>query len=41
MSYERMQQAEAELKLQIDELLQRAKSTEEADVNAPELDIPV
>lgn len=40
MSYERMQQAEAELKAQIDELLQRAKSTDEAEVNEPELDIP-
>ncbi|NML19214.1 IS1182 family transposase [Azohydromonas caseinilytica] len=40
MSYERMQLAEAELKAQIDVLLQRAKNTDEAEANEPELDIP-
>jgi hypothetical protein len=40
MSYERMQQAEVELKAQIDALLQRAKSTDEAEANEPEIDIP-
>jgi transposase len=40
MSYERMQQAEAELKAQIDELLQRATRTDEAEADEPELDIP-
>ena len=40
MSYERMQQAEAELKAQIDALLERAKSTDEAEADEPELDIP-
>jgi transposase len=40
MSYERMQQAEAELKTQIDELLQRATRTDEAEADEPELDIP-
>jgi transposase len=40
MSYERMQQAEAELKAQIDALLERAKSTDAAEVDEPELDIP-
>jgi hypothetical protein len=40
MSYERMQQAEAELKTQIDALLERAKSTDEAEADEPDLDIP-
>jgi transposase len=40
MSYERMQQAEAELKAQIDALLERAKSTDAAEAEEPELDIP-
>ena len=40
MSYERMQQAEAELKAQIDVLLERAKSTDAAEADEPEVDIP-
>ncbi len=40
MSYERMQQAEAELKAQIDALLQRAASTDEVEADEPELDLP-
>jgi len=40
MSYERMQQAEAELKAQIDALLERAKTTDAAEADVPELDIP-
>lgn len=40
MSYERMQQAEGELKAQIDALLERAKSTDAAEADEPELDIP-
>ena len=40
MSYERMQQAEAELKAQIDALLDRAESTDAAEADEPELDIP-
>ena len=40
MSYARMQQAEAELKAQIDALLERAKSTDAAEADEPELDIP-
>jgi len=40
MSYERMQQSEAELKAQIDELMQRAKTTDAAEADEPELDIP-
>ena len=40
MSYERMKQAELELKAQIDALLARAKATDEAEVNEPELDLP-
>ena len=40
MSYERMQQAESELKAQIDALLERAKSTDAAEADEPELDIP-
>ncbi len=35
MSYERMQQAEAELKAQIDALLERAKRTDEAELTSP------
>jgi hypothetical protein len=40
MSYERMQQAEAELKAQIDALLERAKTADAAEANEPEVDIP-
>jgi transposase len=40
MSYERMQQAEAELKAQIDALLQRATRSDEAEADEPELDVP-
>jgi len=40
MSYERMQQAEAELKAQIDALLERAKATDAAEADEPEVDIP-
>ncbi|OYV30178.1 MAG: IS5/IS1182 family transposase, partial [Thiomonas sp. 20-64-5] len=40
MSYARMQQTEAELKRQIDALLARAKATDEAEAQEPELDIP-
>ena len=40
MSYERMQQAEGQLKAQIDALLERAKSTDAAEADEPELDIP-
>jgi transposase len=40
MSYERMLKAEAELKAQIQALLDRAKATDEAERNEPELDIP-
>ncbi len=40
MSYERMQQTEAELKAQIDALLERAKASDEAEKNEPELDMP-
>ena len=40
MSYERMQQAEADLEAQIDALLERAKSTDAAEAEEPELDIP-
>jgi transposase len=40
MSYERMKQAEAELKAQIDALLARAKATDETEVNEPELGLP-
>ena len=35
-----MQQAEAELKVQIDALLERAKSTDEVEADKPDLDIP-
>ena len=40
MSYERMQQAEAELKAQIDALLQRATRSDEVEADEPELDLP-
>ena len=40
MSYERMQQAEQELKAQIDALMERARSTDAAEADEPELDIP-
>jgi hypothetical protein len=40
MSYERMKQAEGLIKAQIDALLARAKSTDEAEANEPELDLP-
>ena len=40
MSYERMQQTEAELRAQIDALLERAKTTDAAEANEPDLDIP-
>ena len=40
MSYERMQQSEAELKAQIDTLLERAKTTDTAEADEPDLDIP-
>ena len=40
MSYERMQQIEGELKAQIDALLDRAKSTDAAEADEPEVDIP-
>ena len=40
MSYQRVQQAKAELKVQIEALLERAKSTNEAEADEPDLDIP-
>jgi transposase len=40
MSYRRMEQAEAELKAQIDQLLARAKATDAAERDEPELDLP-
>ena len=40
MSYERMQQAEGELKAQIDALLERAQSTDAAEADEPEVDLP-
>ena len=40
MSYESMQQAEVELKAQIDALLECAKSTDKAEADEPDLDIP-
>lgn len=40
MSYDRMVKAEAELKVQIDGLLNRAKATDDLEKNQPELDIP-
>ena len=40
MSYERMQQSEGPLKAQIDALLERANTTDAAEADEPELDIP-
>jgi transposase len=40
MSYERMQQAEAELKAQIEALLERARATDAAEADEPDSDIP-
>ena len=40
MSYERMLDAETELKAQIKALLDKAKTTDEAEKNEPELDLP-
>ena len=40
MSYERMRQAEIELKAQIDALLERAKRSDASEADEPELDIP-
>ena len=40
MSYARMQQAEAELKAQIDALLAGASTVDETEKNEPELDVP-
>jgi transposase len=40
MSYARMQQAEAELKAQIDELLERAKRTDANEADEADLDLP-
>jgi transposase len=40
MSYDRMQQAERELKEQVDALLAKAKAADAAEKNEPELDIP-
>jgi hypothetical protein len=40
MSYGHMLKAEAELKAQIQSLLEKAKSTDEAEAHEPELDIP-
>jgi len=40
MSYRRMEQAEAELKAQIDQLLARAKATDAAERDEPEMDLP-
>lgn len=40
MSYERMLKAEAELKEQIQALLDKARAADEAEKNEPELDIP-
>ena len=40
MSYGRMQTAQAELKAQIAALVQKASSTDEAEKNEPDLDIP-
>lgn len=40
MSHERMQQAEGQLKAQIDALLERAKTADAAEANEPEVDIP-
>lgn len=40
MSYDRMQQAERELKEQVDALLAKAKTADVAEKNKPELDLP-
>jgi transposase len=40
MSYERMKQAEAEIKAQIDALLERARATDATEAKEPELDLP-
>lgn len=40
MSYERMQKAELELRSQIESLLAKAKATDDAERNEPELDLP-
>lgn len=40
MSYERMRKAEAELKAQIQALLDKAQATDEAEKSEPELDVP-
>ncbi len=40
MSYQRMVQAEAQLKAEIDALLERARVTDEAERQEPELDLP-
>jgi len=40
MSYERMQQAESQLKAQIGALLERAKRADAAEADEPEVDIP-
>lgn len=40
MSYDRMRKTEVELKGQIDALLNKARATDEAEKNEPELDIP-
>jgi transposase len=40
MSYERMVQAERELRAQIEALLARARAADEAEKNEPEMDIP-
>ena len=40
MSYERMRQAEAELKAQIEAMLERAKTADAAEADEPEVDIP-
>jgi transposase len=40
MSYQRMMQAEAELKAQIEALLERAQATDASERDDPELDIP-
>jgi transposase len=40
MSYERMQQADKELRQQVNELLKKAERTEAAEVDEPETDLP-
>ncbi len=40
MSYERMVKAEAELKAQIDGLLNRARAADDLEKNEPEVDLP-